>query len=180
MKAFKTFVALVAMALTAVSANAQFTTGGGGSNSGSSSFSNELTGYRGWIDAGYSFGIGDWAAGRAELVTVHGYQFNPYIFAGIGTGVHFYCTDGMDTTTIPVFADFRAQYSTGKIVPFFDFRIGYSIELDYLGGLYFSPSVGVRVNKCSLSVGYSGQKWDTGIGITPTLGALTLRVGYEF
>ena len=60
-----------------------------------------LTGnsYRGFVDAGYSIGIGDYEFGRFEVNTSHGYQFNPYFFLGAGMGFHFmssYETDGME------------------------------------------------------------------------------------
>ena len=45
--------------------------------------------YRGFVDAGYSFGIGDYKFGRFEINTTHGYQFNPYFFLGAGLGFHF-------------------------------------------------------------------------------------------
>ena len=32
--------------------------------------------YRGYVDAGYSIGIGDYEFGRFEVNTSHGYQFN--------------------------------------------------------------------------------------------------------
>ena len=35
--------------------------------------------YRGFIDAGYSIGVGDYEFGRFEVNTSHGYQFNPYL-----------------------------------------------------------------------------------------------------
>ena len=36
--------------------------------------------YKGYVDAGYSIGIGDYEFGRVEINTSHGYQFNPYFF----------------------------------------------------------------------------------------------------
>lgn len=47
------------------------------------------SGYKGHVDAGYSVGIGDYDFGRFEVNTTHGYQVNPYIFLGAGTGLHF-------------------------------------------------------------------------------------------
>lgn len=34
--------------------------------------------YKGYVDAGYSIGIGDYEFGRVEINTSHGYQFNPF------------------------------------------------------------------------------------------------------
>ena len=47
------------------------------------------SGYKGHVEAGYSVGIGDYDFGRFEVNTTHGYQVNPYIFLGAGTGLHF-------------------------------------------------------------------------------------------
>lgn len=55
--------------------------------------------YRGFIDAGYSIGVGDYEFGRFEVNTSHGYQFNSYLFLGAGAGLHFmssYETTSMD------------------------------------------------------------------------------------
>ena len=41
--------------------------------------------YRGFVDAGYDVGIGDYEFGRFVINTTHGYQFNPYIFLGAST-----------------------------------------------------------------------------------------------
>lgn len=41
-----------------------------------------LSCYRGFVDAGYDVGIGDYDFGRFVINTTHGYQFNPYIFLG--------------------------------------------------------------------------------------------------
>lgn len=58
-----------------------------------------ITGYRGFVDFGYTVGLGDYGVGRIELTTSHGYQFNPYFFAGIGTGIHYY-VQGVNTVSI--------------------------------------------------------------------------------
>ena len=77
--------------------------------------------YRGYVDAGYSVGIGDYDFGRYEVNTSHDYQINPYLFIGAGTGLHFmasYKTKDMDIpldirdskVDIPVFANIRCNF----------------------------------------------------------------------
>lgn len=78
--------------------------------------------YRGYVDAGYSVGVGDYDDfGRFEVNTSHGYQVNPYLFVGAGTGLHFmssYETKGMDIpldvreskVDVPVFANVRCNF----------------------------------------------------------------------
>lgn len=95
------FTIAIILALTITSANAQ-------------NISNNC--YRGYVDAGYTFGIGDYDFGRFEVNTSHGYQINPHLYVGAGAGLHFmssYKTSGMDIpldtrdskVDIPVFAN---------------------------------------------------------------------------
>ena len=48
-----------------------------------------VTGYKGTFDAGYNLPIGGTGEkGSFEFNTSHGYQFNEYLFAGLGVGLH--------------------------------------------------------------------------------------------
>ena len=130
------------------------------------------SGYQGHVEAGYSVGIGDYDFGRFEVNTTHGYQVNPYIFLGAGTGLHFmssYKTGDMEIpldvrdskVDIPVFANFRSNFTKGKISPFFDIKGGTFVTNN--GGLYVVASLGVRYalnskQGLSLSVGYAAEK----------------------
>ena len=129
-------------------------------------------GYRGFVDGGYTIGIGDYEFGRFEINTSHGYQINPFFFMGGGLGLHFmpeYKTKGMDIpldqreskVDIPVFANMRANFSKGKIVPFVDGKAGTYVTNN--GGLYLNLSAGCRfaVNEkqaVHVSVGYTTEK----------------------
>lgn len=128
--------------------------------------------YKGYVDAGYSIGIGDYNFGRVEINTSHGYQFSPYFFLGAGVGVHFmpsYETSGMDIpldvrdskVDIPVFVNIRSHFSKGKLTPFADLKGGTYITND--GELYVIASVGIRdalndKQGLSLSLGYTNEK----------------------
>ena len=134
--------------------------------------SNLTNSYKGYVDAGYSIGIGDYEFGRVEINTSHGYQFNPYFFLGAGVGLHFmpsYETSGMDIpldvrdskVAIPVFANIRSHFSKGKFAPFADLKGGTYITNG--GGLYIIASVGIRYalndkQGLSLSLGYTNEK----------------------
>ncbi len=103
----------------------------------------DITGYRGFVDIGYTFATGDDSRGRFELTTSHGYQMNPYFFIGAGTGFHYYkpwkyteSSSGISVslketlTAIPIFADFRANFTeNGPIIPFASIKMGYSIGI---------------------------------------------------
>ena len=165
--------------------------------------------YRGYVDAGYSIGIGDYEFGRFEVNTSHGYQFNPYIFLGAGVGLHFmpsYETPGMNIpldvrdskVDIPVFANIRCNFSKKKVTPFVDVKGGTYINNN--GGLYANASVGCRfaINKkqaVSVAVGYALEELEfetfarfvsyTSMNYTRNprkleTDAITLKVGFEF
>lgn len=137
-------------------------------------------GYRGFADMGYNFGTGSYGEGRIELNTVHGYQFMPYLFAGVGAGVHYYFDS--EVVAIPIFADVRADILNNSISPFVEMRLGYS-PYD-VQGVYFNPSVGCRfamsgIKAINASIGYSMQKGDSYYGKI-TVGGFNLRLGVEF
>lgn len=129
--------------------------------------------YRGFVDVGYTIGVGDYDFGRFEINTSHGYQINPYFFVGAGLGLHFfpsYETSGMsdiplDTrdskVDIPVFANVRGTFMKTKFVPFIDAKAGTYVNNN--GGLYYNVSIGLRiaVNKkqaVDIAVGYTNEK----------------------
>ena len=165
--------------------------------------------YRGFVDAGYTFGLGDYKFGRIEVNTSHGFQINPYIFVGGGAGFHFmssYKTPDMDIpldkrdskVDIPIFANIRANLSKGKITPFIDFRGGMFVTNS--GGLYVHGAVGCRFatnekQAFNISVGFSLEKleFESFGGFissksmeyyrTPRkleANGLTIKLGYEF
>lgn len=165
--------------------------------------------YRGFVDAGYSIGVGDYDFGRFEVNTSHGYQFNPYLFLGAGMGFHFmssYETSGMDIpldvrdsqVDIPVFANIRCNFSKKKVAPFVDVKGGTFVTNN--GGLYVNASVGCRVTinekqAVNVSVGYASEKLEfetfdrftshSSMDYTRSktkydTEAVTLKVGFEF
>ena len=165
--------------------------------------------YRGYVDAGYSIGVGDYDFGRFEINTSHGYQFNPYLFLGAGTGLHFmssYETKGMDIpldlrdskVDIPVFAHARCNFLKKKFTPFVDLKGGTYVTNH--GGLYANASAGFRLainekQAVSLAVGYATEKleFETFSRFTSHTSmdyarsprkldteAVTLKLGFEF
>lgn len=167
--------------------------------SGISSFNNvggAKTGYRGFLDLGYTIGVGDYAAGRLDITTTHGYQTCPYFFIGVGTGIHYY-TEG-SSIGVPLFADLRADFLDNWVTPFFDFKIGYSVA--DISGFYMCPSIGCRFGfgnnlGMHISLGYTLQKATAtyysyyygyyGASFSyheesVNVGGITLKVGLEF
>lgn len=95
-----------------------------------------------------------WLSG---VSTSHGYQFNSHIYAGIG--IMFSHAVSAGDIMLPVFAHFRYDYAKGKFRPFVELRGGYNFREG--GGIYFSPSVGYRLNW--------GRKSNLNFGIGLTL-----------
>lgn len=129
-------------------------------------------GYRGHVDLGYTIGVGDYDFGRYEINTTHGYQFNPFFFLGVGTGLHFMSeyetsssTISLDsresTVDIPIFAHLKCNLGKSKYVPFLDLRAGTYTTNN--GSLYANIALGLRIstnnkNAINISVGYSMQE----------------------
>lgn len=106
-------------------------------------------GYRGFVDLENTIGNSVWFSTvdgcdhrschwMAGIATSHGYQFNNHIFLGAGLAVVTSGNEGI----IPVFANFRYDYSHGKFRVFGDARVGYN----FCDGYYLSPTVGYRLN----------------------------------
>jgi len=165
--------------------------------------------YRGYVDAGYTFGSGNYDFGRFEVNTSYGYQINPYFFIGVGGGFHFmssYKTPGMDIpydtrdskVDIPLFANARCNILKGKISPFIDLKGGTYVNNN--GGLYVNLSVGCRISTkakraVNFSVGCTSEKleFQTFSHFTSNYNlnyirkpvmyhteGITLKMGYEF
>ena len=163
--------------------------------------------YRGYVDAGYDFGVGDYEFGRFVINTIHGYQINPYIFLGAGTGLHFMSKYESDSpipdvresmVDIPVFANAHVNFLKGKVSPFIDGKAGTFVTNN--GGLLWNISAGCRISTIgkqafNLSIGYAAEKLEfETFGSFISSGSLsyltkkeildtecvTLRIGYEF
>ena len=151
-------------------------------------------GYRGFFDIGYTVGTGDWDdTNRVEFATSHGYQFNPYFYAGLGVGVNYY--HQAEIWEIPIFADLRVDILNNWITPYVDFRIGYSVY--DATGFYMSPMVGCRFDfggpvALNFGIGYTMQKMEVDYGYyyrgyyyyadssKENMGGFSIKLGIEF
>lgn len=147
-------------------------------------------GYRGLFDLGYSVSTDVSELDRLELATSQGYQFNPYLFLGVGGGVSYFYDQS--SVCFPVFINPRVDFNTGKISPFIDLKGGYTFGED-VEGLYISPSAGARFaltngGVVNFSVGYTLQEAEVLIDynsyymstIRRNIGAITLKIGFDF
>ena len=124
-----------------------------------------IIGYRGFVDIGLTT-AGYGYDSRGEFSTSHGYQFDPYLYAGMGTGIHLY---GDSRILVPIFADVRYTFMNRTVSPYVNLRTGYSFKLhgDIDGGYYLSPTGGLRIMlresfALNLAMGYSLQKIEIG------------------
>lgn len=134
-------------------------------------------GYRGFIDLGYTLGVGA-AEGfdRIDLYTSHGIQIIPQLYAGIGSGVSYFYD--WEELSVPVFANIRTDILKSKATPFIDVKVGYSVT--GIKGFYLSPTLGCRINHFNIGFSYVMQKlnvygWDFG-----NVGGLSVKLGFEF
>ncbi len=138
----------------------------------------DLLGWRGVVELGYI--MGDFSA--PEFSFSIGYQFNPYLFLGAGTGVQ-YLTDA-SRAAIPIFADLRGSFFLGTISPFMSLKMGYEALINVpaaKGGFYCSPTWGVKIMTTTR------QAVNIGIGLTAfkpknwvSDKGFTIKLGYEF
>lgn len=178
---------MVAIALLVSSASfAQFSNTrpmkrGGYSSSWNSSDKGPKEGYKGFVEAGFTVGLGDYGEDRASFTTAHGIQFNSHFFAGVGAGFSYY-TDA-DAFSVPIFADFRGTIFDGGISPYVDLKAGYSI-FD-VNGLFIAPSVGCRIgvgdnSAVTVSIGYEMQSAEYYWVGRKNCSGLAFKVGFDF
>lgn len=140
-------------------------------------------GYRGFVDVGYNLGVGDGEGhDRVHILTSHGYQIVPQLFAGIGVGANYYYDD--EVWGLPIFAHFRSDILNSEISPFVEVRIGYSL-ID-IKGFYLNPAIGCRFAvsdniSLNVGVGYTLQKAEYyGYYNKLNCGGIDFRFGIDF
>lgn len=134
-----------------------------------------------------------------------GWQFAPSIFVGFGMADQiyldywfygYYSYQPEPVAQVPFFLDFRYDLKPAKFSPFADVRFGYSFTSDeYVNysGMYLNPSIGVRYNRLSFSIGLEAVKLEDPMMVvtynnsynmneTEVLwqGAFQFRIAYEW
>jgi len=129
--------------------------------SGSSIQSNQSfqckTGYMGIFELGYGIGVFKYGMDNLKLNFTNGIKFCPNSFLGIGVGVRYYSEQPEEhpdrdlvsgELQIPVFLEFRQDFSKRNVSPYFSLGAGNSIGLRseemYNEGLFINPSAGLR------------------------------------
>ena len=129
------------------------------------------TGYMGIFELGYGIGVFKYGMDNLKLNFTNGIKFCPNSFLGIGVGVRYYSEQPEEhpdrdlvsgELQIPVFLEFRQDFSKRNFSPYFLLGVGNSIGLRseemYNEGLFVNPSAGLRFKvsgEAAVNVGIS-------------------------
>ena len=130
-------------------------------------------GYRGFVDLEFYKSIDALSEDHFGFSTTHGYQFKPWLFVGVGTGMKISHNKHYETNNygkkkdyymFPLYADLRFDLLKNRYSPYLDCRIGYTLG-DKAYGIMFNPSMGCRIGlsdklAINASLGYSLQSTD--------------------
>lgn len=99
-----------------------------------------------------------------SLTTTHGIRINKYLFAGAGIGIEygdlwFYHNRYKDwlceTSNIPLFINLKGYYPVAKkIEPYVSLSLGYAYNIDEYSGFYCDASIGIRLWKFCVGIGF--------------------------
>lgn len=146
-------------------------------------------GYTGGIELGYQIGVGDFGMDRIKLDITNGYQIDPTISVGIGTGLRYY--SDAEALLIPLFTYVRATLNSNDVTPYFSLGAGYTFDAtDRFSGVGFllNPSTGVRFlisdkSAVNIGLGYEMQKmkfYYSYYEFSKNSGAISISVGITY
>ncbi|MDR2844205.1 MAG: hypothetical protein LBV57_06110 [Candidatus Symbiothrix sp.] len=150
------------------------------------------SGYKGVLDMGYSAGVGKYGFNRVNWNFINGVQINPYFSIGLGLGLRYYFDD--EVLFVPIFADFRVNFTDNDVSPYFALDAGYSLGKE--GGPLLNPTFGMSFkgpgkSAFIIGIGYEVQKVTFAYGYYSRYdyysytdrvnsGALSLKLGVTF
>ena len=124
---------------------------------------NAQKGYEKSIEVGTTIGAGKYSNTTFGASMINGYRFNEYFFIGAGVGIGYanaltgididkqgITTEyRMDAYLIPIYANFKANFSKNNLSPFFRLNIGYTFDVNqYMKdapGVTIEPAVGLDI-----------------------------------
>ena len=152
------------------------------------------SGYKGIVQSGFLFGIGEYGMNRFTLDFINTYQINPYFSFGLGIGARNYY-DFNAPVLIPIFADFRVNFIDNLTSPYLSLGVGYSFDATNSFkkvGFFLNPTVGVTImiprnHSINVGVGYEMQRmnffvtdWRNYYVFTKNSGAINLVLSLSF
>lgn len=119
----------------------------------------QISGLRGITDYQYTQGIGNITNNRFDFSLSLGYQFNPYVFTGLG--VSYSLSLNKKESSLPLFINTKINFLDKKTTPYFSLKTGYSVK--DAKGIYLSPGFGMTFypkgnQSINIGLGYSFQK----------------------
>ncbi len=143
--------------------------------------------YQGEASLGYAMAVGEFGRDRLSIETKHGVRWNPYIYSGLGFGIHYYAS-GPKSWTLPVFANIKGYLLDKVVTPYLSMDMGYSFgfsEMKGTGGFYISPAIGANFfidasSSFILELGYQSQSFKVRRHGRINMGALSIKLGFTF
>ena len=118
--------------------------------------------YRGIIELGTQFPVGDFGLARWKFNFINGIQFNPHFSFGLGTGLRYYYKDEVNAWLVPIFVDFRVNITKDYTTPYIALGSGYSFEASKNFndvGFFLNTNVGISLGSTvNVGVGYELQR----------------------
>lgn len=143
----------------------------------------DITGFRAFLDYGFTLGVGKNANHRLEWFGTFGYQFNPIFYLGVGQA--YLLSVNKQESTAPTYANLRVNFLDEHTTPYLDLKGGYSFIEN--NGFFLNPNVGISFGKnkraWNLGLGYSFQRAKVKKNDTYTnlnFHGVSLKVTYEF
>ena len=133
--------------------------------------------YQGEVDLGYSVGVRKFYTGSLNIHTIQGLKVSDYFSAGLGLGLDYY--HASDEFIVPIYLNMKTYFPVSEtLAPFVSMDLGYGLDVTELlsgtGGLYISPTLGLRYKRLKFQIGYTSQR------ISADYGGILFKVGVVF
>lgn len=139
-------------------------------------------GYRGFIEANAGIDV-DLPAVTYGIGTTHGYQFNRWLFTGIGVEYKRAVDDDFEHI-LPIFADFKFYFRDHGFKPYLDGRVGYKLGFGYdTGSIYAGGGLGFDVRRFTMRASFeyfSCEAFDHGKIWSNPIYCISLNIGVNF
>jgi hypothetical protein len=149
-------------------------------------------GYKPIVEWGFQIGVKDYGMNRLMLNIINGWQVSPHFSLGIGKGLRYFFD--IEKFVVPVFADFRANFSDTNVSPYFSVGVGYSFDATFFAfenlDFFLNTSAGISLmvsdrTTMHIGLGYELQRlyfFDQRgfFDFVANSGAMSLSIGISF
>lgn len=116
-----------------------------------------VNGFKGVFEPAYQFGVGEYGLDRFKVNLIGGYQFNPYVSIGVGSGLRYYFNNS--NALVPLIFDLKINFMNRKVSPYFSISAGYNFNAFNSfkkAGYLINPAIGVCIRVYEKSALYLG------------------------